>query len=57
MSPKTYYLKNIYNYMTVYSILEAILFDTVTYPLRIGIVVGRQLQHLPGSGLTLGSSS
>jgi hypothetical protein len=34
MSPKTYYLKNIYNYMTVYSILEGILFDTVTYPLR-----------------------
>jgi hypothetical protein len=23
-------------------------------PLGIGIVVGRQLQHLPGSGLTLG---
>jgi hypothetical protein len=29
MSPKTYYLKKILNFMTLYSLLKAILFDTL----------------------------
>jgi hypothetical protein len=44
-------------FFTIFMLKGLFYIETCNNPLGIGIVVVRQLQHLPGSGLTLGNSS